>query len=340
MRMFHAVAFLLFAFGAVHAIDIGGCSASAVDTLVRSSVGGLIGVVSALVIFTMGVVYIVGTAAERPELVVLAKDEIYNLLISLMVLLMFGTVMAAGCTVLGGAFDTAYRSIHDASSTVVDACYDPSGTPQEISVCYLKQMQSDSSNIIERYTRENINFLIDGSAYSNYYGLLGGTTFAPKAYKRTQAAFIDTVKNMFVLPAYMSISAQLILMRFFIGTGANTSSAVLSLILPAAFILRLLPPTRMVGNMMVGFSVGIYLIIPLLLALNGIVYAYGFSAADCATFQQAIRDDQILPMGACDSPYNLFNVARLYPQAFLLPNIAIVLFVVFANSISKALRMM
>lgn len=330
------------------AMDIVGCGAGSIQDLnnaINRGTAGLIPVLAFATIVALAIIYMFASAFNRQEYIVLVKDEFFHLGVSFAILILFGMFMGLGCTLVSSSLDFAYSNIA-ASSEVQDACYanyqgNNAATPQDIASCYMRTMERDAKRLINIYTKSNIDYQIDASAYVSYYGLLAGVTYAPEGYKRTQAMFIDNLNNIFVLPAYVSIVGQNILVRFFI-KDENSTSAILNLLLPAAFILRFFPPLRQIGNMLIAFSVGLYLVIPVFIALNGIMYKYVFTFApnggDCAAYYQDVITDPISRLGDCSNPGNLLHIARLYPQAFLLPNLVIIVFISFISAANKALK--
>ncbi|MFA5076831.1 MAG: hypothetical protein WC488_00165 [Candidatus Micrarchaeia archaeon] len=336
-------------------VGAGQCAADSVRRMIDDGAGGLIALIIFTTIAALALIYMVAYALNRQEYILLVKDEFFHLGVSIAILVLFGMIMSVSCALVGSAFNFAYENINKGSLN--DPCYGESTDVQSVSVCYMRLMESDAKEIINTYTKANIDLQLKASGYVSYYGLLSGTTFAPKAYMRSQAAFIDNVNNMFVIPAYVSIYTQDIFMRYFVGyktegpEGVNTS-AILGLLLPGAFVLRFFAPTRQIGNMLIAFSVGIYLIIPVFVALNAIMYQYTFTPQDCDRYKDVIADPVSIWGGeaettggpnqalACDSPANLLAVARLYPQAFLLPNITIIIFIAFMTSVNKALKVL
>lgn len=343
------IALALFSLLAVsHAIDpIFGCSsevATTLLTLVSETAGGTIIATMMLLVVICALLYMFGIGLNRPEMTLLAKDEFFHLGISLGILLFFGTAMATGCALVQTSFDFAYVELGMGSqgASDQDTCRNDESisTVQELSSCYFDMMKDDADDLVNDYVQDGVELQLEASGMISYQGLSGGTTFAPEAYKRTWAMFMENMDTMFVIPAYVSISAQSLFINFFLGApaeGSASTPALMAYLLPAAFVLRFIPITRQIGNLLIAFSVGVYLILPLFLALNGAMYAYVFTKEQCETYI-SIVDDPIL--GDCESDHNLLMVARLYPQAFLLPNLTIAIFITFISSINKALKVL
>ncbi|MEW6528491.1 MAG: hypothetical protein AB1391_01235 [Candidatus Micrarchaeota archaeon] len=328
--------FIFLLFSASNAVSIGNCAAATFDSYIEIMKGPL-GVLMFSIVLALALIYMIANAFHRPEYIVLVKDESFHLLISVMLLVFFGLGMEIGCGVVGSAFDFAYKNISKAG----DPCYLPEESVQKIAVCSMQMMENDANELINAYTKKNIDLQVEASAYISYFGITGGATFGPDAYLRAHAIFIDNVKNMFTLPAYLSIRAQNIIMQFFLGTGTYTG-AIIQYLIPVAFLMRFIPFFRQIGNIMIGLAVAIFIIVPVFIALNGIMYLYIFTPEQCSQYSDLVYDNVFELSGAsgCNSSINILKVARLYPQAFLLPNLTIVIFITFVNSLNKALKVL
>jgi len=72
------------------------------------------------------------------------------------------------------------------------------------------------------------------------------------------------------------------------------------------------------------------------------------TAPNCASFAGAVCDNvadayncgsSATAASVCSNPNGFWNVARLIPQAFFLPNLTIALLITFLGSVHKALRL-
>jgi hypothetical protein len=160
---------------------------------------------------------------------------------------------------------------------------------------------------------------------SIYTPLTGGVSLPMTAYQRTYAVQYDIVGNSFVTPALVSITMQRILVTFAVD--------FVQFILPAAFLLRIIPGTRMLGNMLIAFSIALYVIIPTFYALMGAMDDVVFT--NCNQYNLLVADKVF---GDCSSANSFWNVARLLPQAFFLPNLMLALIITCISAIYKALR--
>ncbi len=298
--------------------------------LINCQTGTIIPMLVMLSVFIIGIIYSAGNFMGRAEWIILAKDELSHLFFSVILLISFGGIV----WFFSGLTDATFHSAKDSMGLTGDRCINIDGLAP-MSTCYMDRMMKDSEGIIQQYSEQHVKQLLKASEYVSYYGLVQGTTYSPYAYRRTWSMMYDNMNTMFVLPAYMSIKAQWIFVTYFMGndTEGASSAALLTLILPGAFLLRFLPVLRSTGNFLIAFSLGFYTLMPFLIALNGIMYSVLFT--NCHDYEPIISD---AVLGGCSSTGNFFSVAVLYPQAFLLPNVMITVIVAYVVSINKALR--
>lgn len=298
--------------------------------MIHDTVGDIIPILAILSVFIISIIYFVGTMTSKAEWIMLSKDELYHLAFSLLLLASFVGIISFADTLTNAVYDSAKSTL-----ALTDSCASYSGV-QRVSTCYMGLMMENAETIIQYNSKKHIDYLLDASQYISYYGFLQGTTFSPYAYKRTWSMTVDNINNLFILPAYMSIMAQYLFVGFFMGDpdGGASSSSIFTLILPAAFVLRFTPFFRDTANLLIAISLGLYTLIPFMIALNGMMYSAVLT--DCQAYESIISD---AVLGDCSSTGNFFQVASLYPQAFLLPNMIISVFVTYSMAAAKALRM-
>jgi hypothetical protein len=115
-------------------------------------------------------------------------------------------------------------------------------------------------------------------------------------------------------------------------------------ILPIAFVFRAFFPLRQMGNVLIALSIGLYVLVPFMYAFNLAMYDAVFN--DCTTYSKLVCDfvvDGCTPINlstdiTCTNPGSFWNVARLLPQAFFLPNLTIAVFITFMGAVNKALK--
>jgi hypothetical protein len=269
--------------------------------------------------------YMFGHLVGNQNWIVMSKDETFHLLFSALLIVSVGGIIFFSCTISSAIIDYATTSITSATGTEFSCAQQ--ADLFSYADCFLGTLESKAKTIGSIAIRESISKQMDGAnAYSIYLPFIGGTTTMPQAYKRTQATMYDTLFYTFISPAMLSLSLQ----RKFIYFMGIIGPAVL---LPLAFILRVIPLTRNLGNMFIGLSIGILTIFPMMYAINGAMYNVVFGSCDAIG---PITDDYVL--GPCGSTASFSEIARIIPQAFFLPNLTLAIFITFLGAVAKALR--
>jgi len=298
------------------------CAESVTDTIL-SEQGGLIIAVMMLTVVAIALAYMIGNATGNTKATIFAKDELYHLGISLLLLVGFTGIVGFSCQTMNYFFDTTFEQIGNLS------CYQPGDELGAVSKCYIELAKNDAEQMAEQYLKQ----YIDNNMYATFsvtiqIPLLDAYTMSADAYKKVYAQQYDMVLNSFVIPALLSLNMQKILLEF-------VTENVITWILPIAFVFRVFFPTRQMGNFLIALSVGLYVLIPFMYTFN--LAMYDIVSLDCTSFSTATYD---YVFGSGCSQYGFWNVGRLMPQAFFLPNLTIALFVTFMGAINKALRVL
>jgi len=318
------LALLLFAFSFA---SLSSCAVDVVN-IVSSEQGTLLGVVIGLSIAVTVIIYLAGKFFERPEYTILAQDEAYHLLLSAILLVCFGGVIALSCM-----FSQAFIQFGASSITSNSPC--PTNVvPIAFAECGLNMIEKEIDDAVYQLTKYQLKYLQDaGWAFSAGDIIRGSmkTTYM-ESYKRVYANEMDTILNTYIFPARLSISMQKVAVKLI-------NDALILWVLPIAFVFRFFPPFRSAGNILLGLCIALYAVFPLFLAFNFFMYYSVFD--DCEKYATIFADkplDSELGLETCASPISLWNVARLVPMAFFLPNLAIALTVTFIAAVDKALR--
>jgi hypothetical protein len=292
-----------------------------------------IGIVIGLIVIVIACAYAAGTALGNADYIVLAKDEAYHLGFSILLILGIGGVLLFSCAFM----DTFYSgTIMNVAQGATTSCA-LTDTPDEIATCYTGLMQANAQNLANDYVNGYINQLMQSAFYWNFqmplvnsYGVTAG------AYRRIISNEYDLVLNTFLVPALISISMQKLLLDFI-------NQNVVTWILPIAILLRVFPPTRQMGNIFIAAVVALYLVIPFMYAFNTVMY--DLTLNNCGSFAQAVCDNPIDgyvcatdAAATCTDPDGFWNVARLIPQAFFLPNLTIAVAITFLSGVDRALK--
>ncbi|MCI0503210.1 hypothetical protein L0Y65_00695 [Candidatus Micrarchaeota archaeon] len=304
------------------------CLDNATD-VVLSEQGGLIMLVMSLTTIGIALAYAYGSAFHNATFTVLAKDELYHLLFSLALLAAFSGIIVVSCSMRDYFFSQTFQNL-DAGS-----CYNEGSSVNMVAECYARLAKGDARALAERYIQNQLNAMMDSTKSESISIPLFNTYIAVAgAYKRVISNQYSIILSSFIIPALSSISMQVFVLTFI-------NENVIRWFLPIAFLLRVFPPTRHMGNILIAMSLALYVLVPMLYAFNLAMYEVVFN--DCNTYARAACDHAIdgncdPPETTCSNPDSLWNVARLVPQAFFLPNLTIVLVVTFLASVHKALR--
>ncbi|MCX8195052.1 MAG: hypothetical protein N3G22_03030 [Candidatus Micrarchaeota archaeon] len=180
-----------------------------------------------------------------------------------------------------------------------------------------------------------------GATWYLYVGIapFKGGGVAGRANQRA----LSTQKEMlidFYLPMVASLTAQLYLLQVIEWVGA-------SILLPFAFVLRLIPPTREFGNVLLAMFFAIYIVVPTLYAMSGKIFLGMIepdAPTECVTggcYAYLFYSYGLDPSDPSGLPYKTFyfyKIGSTLPQAIFLPNLAIVIGISTISALSKALR--
>ncbi len=295
-----------------------------------------IGIAFSLIILLIAVAYVIGSVTGNPTYTIFAKDEMYHLGFSVLLLLGFTALV----TLSTGISDFFFASSFNTFGTLGSNCYHIGDGIHTVSNCYMAGVKSDANQLSQFYIKNYISYLMDSSfAVNLQIPLLNSYTAVVGSYKRILSNQDDLIGNTFLVPAYMSISIQKLALDFI---NAN----IIPWILPAAFLLRVLPPTRQMGNILIALALGLYILVPLMYVFN--LAMYDVVEKDCPKYAVAACDwsadghycgpnDQST---SCSNPESFWYVAKLIPQAFFLPNLTIAVLITFMSCINKALKVM
>ena len=286
-----------------------------------------------LTVLIIAAAYMVGSAMNNPRYTVFAKDELYHLGFSIVLLFAIGGILVFSCQTLDMFYVSLFQNLELGSG-----CYSAGTGMSVVSSCYIENAEDDAKDLAERYIDRYIGELMDSTfAYTIQLPLLNAYTSTAGAYRRIVSNQYDIILNSFIVPALMSISMQKLAVNFI-------NKEIIEWILPSAFVLRIFIPTRSIGNILIALAVGLYIIVPFMYVFNFAMYDAVLTEDDClanSKYQDALCDNAIDGYdcsNTCTNRYGFLQVARLVPQAFFLPNLTIVVVVTFLAAANKALR--
>ncbi|MFH1221832.1 MAG: hypothetical protein V1492_01970 [Candidatus Micrarchaeota archaeon] len=292
----------------------------------------LLYVLIAISVLGITIAYVFGTGFHNAQLSMLAKDEAYHLAISIALLVTFASLVGFSCLL-----STELIDLSRSNFPVTGTCYSSAFGPVDNAISCTKTLQAKTASMISFYVDGQIKMTMDsGWAYTAGAILEGTFTTMMEAYKKVYAMQLETLSNTYAIPALVSISIQSLMLQF-------TKEFVIKFILPAAFLLRFFPPTRNSGNLLIALCIAFYALLPFFVNFSFLMYD-SISLADCTSYQGILEDKPInTELGApvCDSTgfgVSLWDVGKILPMAFFLPNLSIALIVTFMSAINKALR--
>ncbi|MEW6749274.1 MAG: hypothetical protein AB1295_06215 [Candidatus Micrarchaeota archaeon] len=304
-----------------------GCVQGVFDNLLSGDPGLMIGLALTLTILGIALLYMAGSITSNAEMIVIAKDELFHLLFSVFLVMSVGGIMLFSCQVLSGFLDfTLGPDGLDLMSP--EGCYTGVESPMSVSRCYLSDVKETTEASARKMLQESIRHEMESTLIVSVYNpFTGGVSIPLGAYHKAYAMQFDLTAMNFALPALVSLSLQSLVLSF--------SADIIRWLLPVALLLRVIPPTRYFGNMLIAITIALYVIVPTLYALNGAMDQVVFS--QCGSYS-AVVDDPL--MGGCDSDTSFWMMARATPQAFFLPNLSLALTITFLGSIAKALKVL
>jgi len=233
--------------------------------------GTLLAAVLLFTVVIIAMIYMFGMATNNPKLLVFSKDEMFHLGVSIIILVSIGGVLTLSCIVGNAFLGYTFESLGVQGSL----CFKPAENLNSHAGCYLSVMESDAKKLVSYSIQKSIKYEMDSTwVYTQNFPLMGIVTTPRDAFKKTFAMQYDSMNNMFATPSLVSISMQKIFITLIL-----KYSVVL--IIPIAFLLRVFPPTRQGGNILIAFSAGVLVFLPLLYSISGVMYEVSDTQMDC-----------------------------------------------------------
>ncbi len=308
------VGLLLLCLPAWAASGTGGYSAACTIDSFDQEALSFISIAFMLVSSAIALTYMYSRLRHDPQAGVWAKDEAYNLLISVF---LFAGILAF--------FTGACRLAEDYAGS----------DPFDASITYLNRLLDSNGLTVLRYlTYQSINDQMEATSYlytgfTPFFGSGVSDYASYRALSSHKEFLID-----FYLPIVASLNAQKQILQAIKWVAA-------SVLLPFAFVMRLIPPTREFGNMLIALFFGLYIILPAMYAMSGQVFEDEIvgqprKCIDCSVsnfYSFGLDGNNVVPENTV-----LYRLGSTIPQAVFLPNIAIIVTITCVMSLSKALR--
>jgi len=294
------------------------CSVESFGAVGNGLAVSFIAVSFAIVSLCIALAYMYSKFREDPAMGVWAKDESFNLVIS--------ALLFAGLLI----FFSASCSVAESYS---------GGNPIYASQQYLDALiSSNGLNILKTLSSDSITNQLDATKY-RYLGLtpFWGEGAALRSNRKAYSSHEEFLIDMY-LPIIASLTAQKYIIIGIAWMGAYV-------LLPFAFVMRLIPPTRDFGNVMIALFFGLYIVVPTLYAMSGSVFMSSIvNNPDPYTTDPGLEkfcsyglDNREPPCGPSSGTV-LYRIGSTIPQAVFLPNLAIIVAISCIMALSKALR--
>jgi len=272
----------------------------------------------ALVAFAIGLTYMYAKLKQDARTEMWAKDEASNLVITVFLFVGLIAVFQASCAIV--------------SETV-------GANPFDATDAYLERLASANGfNVIRTLTFESLNNQMDATKYI-YIGLAPfyGEGVALDANRKAWSAHKEMVIDLY-LPILASLNAQKFALRVIQWVGA-------SLVLPFAFVMRIIPATRDFGNVLIAIFFVAYIAVPFMYVSS--YHAYSRIASDplpCVSCPDQVHNfysyglDGSTGAGLDEKNAVFYKIGITIPQAVFIPNIVAIVGITCIMALSKALK--
>jgi hypothetical protein len=268
-----------------------------------------------LTVVLISLAYMASQIAQSEKLAVWAKDELFQLLLSVVLVTLVAGIAIGACE-----FSKEYMG------AITGQARYGTVSPFTLSYGYLDGLVNRQGvNLAKSIVKSGINEQLKGTKYV-FWGLpiTGGCGIAYEAAAKARASQKELIVDL-MMPAMVSLELQKNLLMFAEAMG-------MAVLLPFAIVLRIIPFTRDAGNLLISLSLGAYVVLPATYVLNAYAATSIIDPAAgwYAGLQNAIGDTQFTS--------DLYLVGSILPQAILLPNVSIVIVTGFVMGFNKALK--
>jgi hypothetical protein len=259
----------------------------------------------------------------KPEWVVWIKDEFYQAIISVAIVVLLVVVISAICSIFTNV---------------------AGGDPFVIAHTYLNGLVWDKTiNLATRAFQDSLICQL-AAAYKTHIGSKSlGTTFSQSIGLRTVATNFDFLYTLFV-----GLSASLMVQDISLSI---IQAFAFRIMLPLGILFRVFPFLRRAGAMFIALALGLYIVYPLCFVMNHMIVnavlndqvmkdAFISTSAQLQSMGEGFILTIIspfLPWALIDIVFLVQEVAKLLPQAVFLPTLNLVITLTFVKNASKVL---
>jgi hypothetical protein len=306
-----------------------GCYAGSGTCCISSEweTGGWINLITvgiSMVLLSFSLIYMVSKIFDKPEWVVWIKDELFQMIVSIVIVTTILLVLSIICSIF---------------NNIIGA------DPFIIAHGYLNSVVWDQTiNFATRAFQDSLICQLI-AAYKTHMGPSSlGVTFSQHIGLRTIATDFD-----FLYALFAGLSASLMVQD--IGLSIIQAFAF-RILLPIGIIFRVFPFLRRAGAMFIALAVGLYIVFPLCFVMDkGIVDSVindsGFQTSlivNVAQIQTLITSSIVmsfispfLPWAILDLMWLMEQAALLLPQAIFLPTLNLVITLTFVKNATRVL---
>jgi len=298
---------------------------------VIASAGWIIGIAAMLTTMVIAAAYMYGSVKHDANSLVFAKDELFHLGVSIVLVVAVSGIISSACLVTNYMFQMLFGNS-------LGLCGGPDADLISMQSCVISGPLGAANSITADFSKMEIENMMYSSWFYTYAVPFSDmVTTVTSAFMKTYAMQLETITNVYMLPVLTSLKLQQIVLNL----AARFS---ITLILPAGFVFRLIPPLRRFGNFLLALSFGLYVILPFFTIFN--YSTFNASARYCSKYQDALSDTVMGSNGTtygygstCGGTHEhgFWTVASLIAQAFFLPNLTLALFVTYISAMNKAL---
>ncbi len=271
---------------------------------------------------------------EKPELSVWAKSELVNVGFSVMLILCVIGAFGLSCSMSNLMLFSDSREFANNTQVASSGAGNIMTSPAMRASSYIDMLtQVYGLRLASDLTKSAVNDQFNSMAYAYWsVPVLDGGGLAFKANERAWAAHKDIMIDLY-MPMMISLQVQKFMLNM-------AMVSVLTILLPAALLLRTFFVSRDIGNLLIALSFSIYFALP-------ITYSFGYEAS------MNLNAQLCPPPNSC-SPTNPFGqlgvaydsvvkdsfqrIGFVSTQAVLIPNLALVVMVTMTMALNKALK--
>ncbi len=259
--------------------------------------------VSALLI---AVVYIIGSAFHFPNYIVLAKDELSHLILTLFIVLLMQGIFVGSCGIFS-SYLSAYAGVEN---------------PIEYSKTFFSKMQNELQNIIKTLYSDYFDYRIQSSVFMGRYDIGGsGVMLYTNYWMDVVASQIETIINLLSI---LLLSAKMQAIMFELAVDVIVPWSI-----PFAVIARLIPQAREAGNILLAIVFSFYILLPFSYSI--FAASYDKISIPCSS---KIAADPFF--GGCEAN-GFIAFAKFFPYTILFPNIALAIVISSIDAIRRTL---